>query len=84
MSPVVCVDKSPDELSDFTALVAESKRSGATWEIVFVGALSGKDGNPPSADETENSIQMMIESILQGGAGRFMAFDVEGNPVSFS
>ncbi|MGQ4877798.1 hypothetical protein ACOJCM_04400 [Billgrantia sp. LNSP4103-1] len=40
LTPVLCVDKTPDELSDMEALVAESQRTEIDWDIVFVGALS--------------------------------------------
>jgi hypothetical protein len=36
------VDKTLKELSTFAALVAESKKMGQEWKIVFVAALAGK------------------------------------------
>ncbi|WP_290908544.1 ribonucleotide reductase subunit alpha [Halomonas sp.] len=45
LTPALCVDKAPEELSDMAALVAESRETGIEWDIVFVGALSGR-GRP--------------------------------------
>jgi hypothetical protein len=39
--PQVCVDKAPEELQDFAALVEEAKLFTQGWSIVFVAALSG-------------------------------------------
>ena len=41
--PLMCVDKTPDELTTFAALVEESRRSGPEWAIVFVAGLAGQE-----------------------------------------
>lgn len=35
LTPVVCVDKAPDEVTDFDALVAESRETGQHWDVVL-------------------------------------------------
>jgi hypothetical protein len=42
LNPIIYVDKTLKELSTFAALVAESKKMGQEWKIVFVAALAGK------------------------------------------
>ena len=39
--PLMCVDKSPDELGTFSELVEESCSLGLEWTIVFVASLAG-------------------------------------------
>ncbi|MGZ5725101.1 MAG: ribonucleotide reductase subunit alpha, partial [Caldimonas sp.] len=53
LTPLMCVDKTPDELPSFAALVAEAREFGRPWDIVFVAALSGSAGRGPSSADTE-------------------------------
>src|SRR4051812_8585016 len=39
LKPVMCVDKTLAELGTFADLVAESRHTGADWDIVFVTTL---------------------------------------------
>ncbi len=81
--PLMSVDKSPDELADFEALVEESLEFSADWAVVFVAGLSGGDGRPPSGDEVGQALERMIESVKSGRFGAFMPFDRRGVPVLF-
>ncbi|MCK6507657.1 ribonucleotide reductase subunit alpha, partial [Myxococcota bacterium] len=38
--PVMYVDKKPDELQSFEELVEESRHTGQSWDMMFVGCLS--------------------------------------------
>ena len=44
LTPLACLDRPPDELDSFDALLAESREFGAPWNIVFVAALAGDGG----------------------------------------
>lgn len=83
LTPLMCVDKSPDELPSFEALLEESRRAGPGWDIVFVAALSGSAGRSPTSTEAEAPLQRMVESIKSGRIGSFIPFDIHGQPVSF-
>ena len=83
LTPLMCVDKSPDELPSFEALREESRRAGPGWDIVFVAALSGSAGRSPTSTEAEAPLQRMVESIKSGRIGSFIPFDIHGQPVSF-
>jgi hypothetical protein len=83
LTPLMCVDKSPDEVPSFVALLEESRRAGPRWDIVFVAALSGKAGSSPTSTEAEAALQRMVESIKSGRIGSFIPFDIHGQPVSF-
>lgn len=83
LTPLMCVDKAPDELDSFDALLEESRQFGPAWDIVFVASLSGSGRVGPSADQSQASLQHMVESIRSGAIGRFIAFDRHGQPVQF-
>jgi hypothetical protein len=81
LAPTMSVDKTPEELDTFAALVEESREFGQDWDIVFVASLSGRDGRPPTSDEADRSLQRMIESIEAGSFRSFIPFDRRGQPV---
>jgi hypothetical protein len=83
LTPTMCVDKLPAELSNFAALVEESQRTGTHWDVVFVSSMSGRNGNPPSSDTAEASLKKMVEAITTGQLGTFLAFNREGELLQF-
>jgi hypothetical protein len=83
LTPLMCVDKTPDELDSFTALVEEARQFGEDWDIVFAAALSGRGNVGPTSSEAEEPLQRMVESIKSGAIGRFVPFDAHGRPVRF-
>lgn len=81
LAPALCVDKSPDEIRDFAALAEESRLTGIDWDILFVAAMSGRGGHPPSSDEAAQPLQLMVEAIERGRIGEFLAVDRHGELV---
>lgn len=79
LTPMLCVDKTPDELSDMAALVAESEATGVDWDIVFVAAMADQGGSALA----ERHLQRMVESLKTGSIGQFLAFDRAGEVVGF-
>ena len=63
LTPVICVDKTPDEVPYFDLLAEESRATGQDWDMVFVAAMSGRGGIAPSSDEAQQPMTMMVESI---------------------
>jgi hypothetical protein len=84
LTPLMSVDKTPEELGTFAALVEESRQFGRDWAIVFVTSLSGRDGRAPTSEEADRSLQRMIESIQTGSFGSFIPFDRQGQPILFN
>lgn len=84
LTPLMCVDKAPEDLASFDALLEESRQFDQTWHIVFVAALAGTDDARPSSLQAEAPLQRMVESIKSGSIGGFIAFDASGQPVQFS
>ena len=81
--PQMSVDKSPDELCTFAALVEEARQFGGEWAVVFVAGLSGRDGRAPTSMEADQALQRMTEAIKTGAFGAFLPFDRQGQPILF-
>jgi hypothetical protein len=81
---VMCVDKLPEELSDFEHLVAESKHTGKDWDVVFVTSMSGQGGLVPNSDAASRPLDMMVESLRNGNIGNYLAFNQAGEFLQFS
>lgn len=84
LTPLMSVDKMPEELGTFAALVEESRQFGHDWAVVFVASLSGRDGRAPTSEEADRSLQRMIESVKTGSFGSFIPFDRQGRPLLFN
>lgn len=83
LSPLMCVDKAPEELTSFAALKEESRQAGPEWGVVFVAALSGRNGRPPPKADIDGALQAMVDAVRVGGAGRFAAYGPDGEPLQF-
>jgi hypothetical protein len=84
LTPLMCVDKTPDEVASFAALLTEAQRLGKPWDIVFVTALAGTGPIGPLPAQAQEPMQRMVDAIQSGAVGRFLAFDADGQPVVFS
>ncbi|MEP7328479.1 MAG: ribonucleotide reductase subunit alpha [Betaproteobacteria bacterium] len=82
--PLMCVDKSLDELSTFAALTDESRQFDQKWVMVFVAGLTGRGGQPPTSKDAEAPLQSMVDSIKAGSISAFLAFDRNGQPTQLS
>jgi hypothetical protein len=83
LTPLMCVDKTPEEIDSFNALLEESRQVGQAWDIVFVAALSGHGSSSPSSAHAQEPLRRMVEAIKGGAVGNFVPFDVRGQPVRF-
>ena len=81
LSPVICVDKLPDEIESFATLLDESARTGIDWDILFIAAMSGRGGFAPNPDEAVQPLRMMVEAIKSGRVGEFLAMTRAGELV---
>lgn len=76
--PVVCVDKTIDELSNMAALVEESRRTGFKWDLMFAAAMD----DPADDAKVERQLQRMTESLQMGNITSFIAFNPQGDAVN--
>ena len=84
LSPIMCVDKPLDELTDFAALVKESEGMEQEWQMVLVACLSGVGNMMPAATETDMQLKQMVQMVENGGdLSRYLAFDRQGDLLQF-
>ena len=84
LAPLMAVDRTPDDLGTFAALVEESRQFGTDWAVVFMANLPEHADRAPTNKETDQPLQRMIESIKAGSIGSFIPFDRRGEPVLLS
>ena len=84
LEPLACVDKSPHELTDFAALLAESRRSCPPWDVVFIAALSGANAQPPAAPTVSEALKRMVAAVQSGHVGSFLALDAAGDALTLT
>ena len=84
LAPLMSVDKAPEELNTFAALVEESRGYGPEWVVVFVASLPGRGGRAPTSNDAERPLQTMIESIKAGVIDAYIPFDRKGETVLLS
>ncbi len=82
--PLMCVDKLPEELESFDALVRESQQfeqPGQPWRLVFTAALSGTAAQAPSDDDADKVLRRMVEAVKTGAFSAYLPFNRDGQPV---
>ncbi|WP_417232490.1 ribonucleotide reductase subunit alpha [Brevundimonas sp.] len=84
LTPQMCVDKAPADLADFAALVAESRRAGPPWSVVFAASLGGHGGQAPDAEKVQQALQIMVEAVRTGQIKGFAAYDTEGEFIELN
>jgi len=81
LTPLMCVDKSPEDLSSFQALLEESEALGPPWQVMFAAALQGSGGQAPSDTQIDAALQRMVDAIKQGRLSGYIPFDRAGQPL---
>lgn len=79
LDPVMCVDKAPGDLTDFSALVTESRQAGPSWDVVFASSLSGEDGLPPTKARIDLALQTMVEAVRSGRIHGLAVYNPQGD-----
>lgn len=82
LAPAVCVDRTPEEVGSFQALLRESAQAIEHWDILFVATLDGRGGHAPNSDEAVQPLRMMVEQIKGGRISRLLAVDRKGDLVA--
>lgn len=81
LTPLMCVDKTPDEIGSFEALAKEASQFGQPWALVFVAGLSGRGGKTPTAEDAREPLEGMVQAIKDGSLERFIPFNPQGHAV---
>lgn len=83
LRPVSCFSSSLSELSDFNALKASLESNSQVWDIVFMATVTGANSQFPNHDEIGNWLKMMVDSVVAGNVGQFIALNLQGERLSF-
>ncbi len=82
ITPVMCVDKLPDEIASFSALVAEADDINKDWNFILIAGLGGENGKPPTSEEADPYLNQMVNGLASGeDLSRYTIFDREENPI---
>lgn len=84
LTPSICVDRLPEEVSDFTTLINQSEQTGFDWDIAFVSSMSGRAGNAPTSEECIQPLKMMMQQIQMGIIANFLALNRKGDVVQLN
>ena len=71
----MCVDKTPEELDSFDALLEESRQFGRSWDIVFVAALFGRGASSPTSEQAQEPCGDLSSRSSQATSIGFVPFD---------
>ena len=80
ITPVMCVDKLPSEITTFAALVKEADSIEKNWNFVFIASLGGSEDQAPTTDEAEPYLNKMTHDVESGNnIERYVVFDRDEN-----
>ena len=82
ITPVMCVDKLPQEIATFEKLVSEADGINTDWNFILIAGLSGENGQAPSTEDAEPYLNQMVNGLAAGeDLSRYIIFDREQNPI---
>ena len=82
IEPVMCVDKLPEEIANFDALIKEADSVESNWQMVFVAGLSGKKGIAPTPEAAEPYLNKMTNDVVSGqNIASYVVMDRAGKPI---
>ena len=82
LSPLMCVDKLPDELTTFANFSDEADAISPDWDFMLAVGLSGQNGKAPSSHDAEPFLNQMVSNLTAGqDLSQYVIFDREDNPV---
>lgn len=78
IQPVMCVDKLPQELSDYASLCKEADNINPEWDLVFVTSISANVDN----SIIDSSMKSMVSDIQTGkNTAMYVVLDRQDNLV---
>lgn len=76
ITPVTCVDKTPDEVSTFENFVIEADKVNSDWDMLFIGGLAGKNNEMPTTEDADPFLNKMVDDLMSGnGLSRYLVLD---------
>ena len=85
ISPLMCVDKLPEEIESFATFVDEADSVNKAWNMIFIAAMSGQDGQAPTTEEAEPVLNMMVNDLMSGqDLSRYLILDRKEQQIEIS
>ena len=83
ITPVMCVDKTPQEIPSFVSLKEEADSINKNWDFIFVTTMSGQPGKPPTSEEAAPHLEDMTNDLANGRLKmeKYLIFDRNQDPV---
>jgi hypothetical protein len=82
ITPILCVDKLPSELSTFEDFVAEADHINNDWDMIFMAGIGGENQQVPTPEEAEPILNKMVDDLMNSqDLSRYMVIDRDDLPV---
>ncbi|MBT3585954.1 MAG: ribonucleotide reductase subunit alpha [Halobacteriovoraceae bacterium] len=82
---IMCVNKSPDELTNFKNLVSEADQFSKDWNFIFISTLSGCDNQGPSEKDIDLALHKMSNTFANGDdLSQFLVFNRDEQLVAIA
>jgi hypothetical protein len=82
LTPVMCVDKLPEDLSSYNELITEADTINADWDLMLIAGMNGERGLPPTAEEAEPLLNKMANDVVHGqDLSRYLILDRKENII---
>lgn len=82
VTPLMCVDKLPEEIESFEALTKEADAIADDWSFVLIAGLGGSDGEAPPTEAAEPYLNQMANDLMMGqDLSGYTILDRQQNPV---
>ncbi len=82
ISPVICVDKTPDEITTFEDFVSEADKINPDWDMLFIAGLTGENNQMPTTEEADPVLNKMVNDLMSGqDLSNYLVLDRNEDPV---
>ena len=82
ITPVICVDKTPEEITTFEDFVTEADSINADWDMMFIAGLAGENNQMPTPEEADPVLNKMVNDLMSGqDLSRYLVLDRNEEPV---
>jgi hypothetical protein len=82
--PRLCVAKTPDEETTFTALCEQADGMDCQWSLVVSAAVGGQRGQPPTEQAVDQALEQLVGRVQAGALDGLLVFDRKGEALSLS
>ncbi len=82
ITPVICVDKTPDEITSFEDFIKEADSINSDWDMMFIAGLAGENNEMPTPEDADPILNNMVNNLMSGqDLSRYLVLDRNDDPV---